>query len=490
MNKVKETLIQIYDKVIEEDKIYLVKLNGKYGVVDKDGNELIEPKYTALGDEFREGLLGTWGEGGLGFIDDNGKEIIPCQYHNTQDFSNGLAGVRRKGEKWGFINKQGEEVIPPTFDEVLNGFSEKGVAEVKLNKETFYIDKRGEKLVIQEMVKQKSLIKVLRSIYDYVESERNIYIVRIFGNDRVLDKKGNLVTKTIYDKTGCFEAGRMMVHNDDGYGYIDSHGKEVIRCQYSDYKEFKRNGLAGVCNKYGKWGFINKHGNEVIPFQYDWISTYLMGAGRCVAYVEQDGKGWYIDKHGNKLTRIGIRGQLYSYIALYEDGKFSYPEVSLYLNSIENIKVSVDGKRIVDNKVLECLDNNLVEISEKNIDFPVASEIIGIHRTTWNNEPDGYSCYLNIKGDFDPMKLRLCRSNFVFNNKEGSYSDTIPLLQEVYYDGTKLMLEKNEDIYWHGEYVSLPYLHKEINGGDTTCKLIWGSGIEIIKKNFPLLYEK
>ena len=88
------------------------------------------------------------------------------------------------------------------------------------------------------------------------------------------------------------------------------------------------------------------------------------------------------------------------------------------------------------------------------------------------------------------MKLRLCRSNFVFNNKEGSYSDTIPLLQEVYYDGTKLMLEKNEDIYWHGEYVSLPYLHKEINGGDTTCKLIWGSGIEIIKKNFPLLYEK
>ena len=59
MNKVKETLIQIYDKVIEEDKIYLVKLNGKYGVVDKDGNELIEPKYTALGDEFREGLLGT-----------------------------------------------------------------------------------------------------------------------------------------------------------------------------------------------------------------------------------------------------------------------------------------------------------------------------------------------------------------------------------------------------------------------------------------------
>ena len=66
----------------------------------------------------------------------------------------------------------------------------------------------------------------------------------------------------------------------------------------------------------------------------------------------------------------------------------------------------------------------------------------------------------------------------------------VKLAQNGYYDGTKLMLEKNEDIYWHGEYVSLPYLHKEINGGDTTCKLIWGSGIEIIKKNFPLLYEK
>ena len=43
MNKVKETLIQIYDKVIEEDKIYLVKLNGKYGVVDKTETNLSNP---------------------------------------------------------------------------------------------------------------------------------------------------------------------------------------------------------------------------------------------------------------------------------------------------------------------------------------------------------------------------------------------------------------------------------------------------------------
>lgn len=482
-DNLKQILKNQYDKVWKENNIYIVKLNDKYGVLDKNGNQLIEPKYDAMGDEFCEGMLPVWGEGGIGYIDENGNESIPCKYHSAMDFQNGLVGVCQEDKKWGFINKHGEVVISPMYDVILGGFSEKGVAEVKLNNETFFIDKQGKKLVITEMAKSKSLIKVLRSIYDYVSNEGKIYIVRRLWKYGIVDKKGNLITNTIYDEVDVeFSEGLMAVRSNEGYGYIDRNGKEVIHCQYSDCKEFKWHGLAGVCNKSGKWGFINKSGEEVIPFLYDRI-YYINVSEICIAYVEQNGKGWYIDKNGNRLTRISISGQLYSYIAVYEDGKISYlPKVALYLNSIDDIKVSVAGKRII--------IKDLCNAPEKNIEFPAVSEMIGVHRTTWNDEQDVFSCFLHIDGDFEPMKLQLYKGKFAFKNKAGSYSDTVPLLQEVYYDGIKLKLEKNEIVYYHGEHISLPYTHKEINGGNTSCKLIWGTGEEIIKKCFPLLHEQ
>lgn len=70
---------------------------------------------------FSEGLAGvSWGR--WGFINTEGEEVIPRRYDRVMPFSEGLAGVKKDG-KWGFINTQGEEVIPFQFDEVRS-FSE------------------------------------------------------------------------------------------------------------------------------------------------------------------------------------------------------------------------------------------------------------------------------------------------------------------------------------------------------------------------------
>ena len=57
-------------------------------------------------------MNGKWG-----FIDKDGVEIIPCKYNDVGDFSNGYASVQI-GSKWGFINKNGKEVIPCIYDEI------------------------------------------------------------------------------------------------------------------------------------------------------------------------------------------------------------------------------------------------------------------------------------------------------------------------------------------------------------------------------------
>ena len=99
---------------------------------------------------FREGLapvelFGLYDNGKWGFIDKEGKEVIPIKYDWVENFSEGLAPVKLLNGKWGYIDKEGKVVIPIKYDDAWP-FRE-GLALVKLNGKWSYIDKEG-KVVI------------------------------------------------------------------------------------------------------------------------------------------------------------------------------------------------------------------------------------------------------------------------------------------------------------------------------------------------------
>ena len=62
-----------------------------------------------------------------GYVDKNGKEVIPFSYDDAYSFSEGLALVK-KAIKWGYVDKNGKEVIPFSYDDACS-FSE-GLARV------------------------------------------------------------------------------------------------------------------------------------------------------------------------------------------------------------------------------------------------------------------------------------------------------------------------------------------------------------------------
>ena len=47
------------------------------------------------------------------------------------------------GDKWGYVNNKGEEVISPVYDGALE-FSDNGLAAVKSGDKWGYINKKGE----------------------------------------------------------------------------------------------------------------------------------------------------------------------------------------------------------------------------------------------------------------------------------------------------------------------------------------------------------
>src|SRR5215467_10217971 len=78
---------------------------------------------------FGQPFLVTMG-GKYGFMDANCRMVIPAQYSEAMEFSEGLAAVKID-EKWGYIDERGSVVIPPKFAGAW--FFSDGLASVKLN---------------------------------------------------------------------------------------------------------------------------------------------------------------------------------------------------------------------------------------------------------------------------------------------------------------------------------------------------------------------
>ena len=122
------------------DDLALVQREGKYGFIDKLGNEIVALKYDdAL--PFSENLAAVEQNEKFGFIDTTGKVVIDFLFNDAASFSAGLAKVENNG-KYGFIDKTGKIAIDLQYDYVFN-FSD-GVAKVKKDDLYFYINQKGE----------------------------------------------------------------------------------------------------------------------------------------------------------------------------------------------------------------------------------------------------------------------------------------------------------------------------------------------------------
>ena len=74
-------------------------------------------KYDKVGFFQEEGLARVELNGKYGFINEEGEEVIPLKYDNAGNFSEGLAEVKLNG-KWGLVNTKGEEVVPPEYTSI------------------------------------------------------------------------------------------------------------------------------------------------------------------------------------------------------------------------------------------------------------------------------------------------------------------------------------------------------------------------------------
>lgn len=332
-----------------------VRLNDKWGYIDKTGTEVIPCQYDGAND-FSEGLAAVELNGKYGYIDKSGTLVIPYKYDLVSEFSDGLASVKLN-EKWGFINKNatevapckyddyyptdlfsregfviiignkygatdknGKEVIPCKYDDIT-GFSQ-GLSAAKLNEKWGYIDANGKvvipfkydgaggffgELACVELGWEKFFIdkndkKVAPCPYTSIYPCDEVKISKVECNDKwgyIDTTNGKEIVPCKYEHTDYFSEGLGIVRLNGKYGYVDTNGTEVIPCKYDGTTGFY-GGLAKV-ELNGKYGYIDKNGIEVIPCQYD---KALYFSSRELTLVKLGEKHFYIDKKGNRRIII------------------------------------------------------------------------------------------------------------------------------------------------------------------------------------------
>ena len=142
----------------DNEKLHLLNLpteeivvrykNNLCGYRLKTSNKLItDIKYNECCSFNNDGLARVKLKGKYGCINKAGEEIIPVEYDNISIDSGDLIAASRNG-KWGYLNKLGEVAIPFIYDFVW-GFCGK-TSTVRLGGKNFKIDKLGNKIKLNK----------------------------------------------------------------------------------------------------------------------------------------------------------------------------------------------------------------------------------------------------------------------------------------------------------------------------------------------------
>jgi len=242
-----------------------VEVDGKWGYIDASGNYVIGPQYDSA-ESFSEGYARVEVGNGCGYIDTQGNLITETIYdYWAQPFCEGLAGVGFPTDDFemprnmGYIDTTGTIVIYPEYNSVSPFYN--GIAGVSTgpwhDRKCGFINSQGE-----------VIIPLIYEDAGWTFSEGTAPVCT-HGRWGFIDIEGNFVIQPHYEDAWNFSDGNASVCIDGKWGVIDSEGNLVVAPLY-DYALHFSHGLAAA-KKDGKIGFIDINGDTVIPFRYDYV---------------------------------------------------------------------------------------------------------------------------------------------------------------------------------------------------------------------------
>lgn len=356
-NKNKE-LFKEYDKVLPlenydenkniwyEDNVLLVEKDGKYGLINFNGNKILDTVYndiyTLKG--VKDSLI-TVKEEKLGLVNNSGQEVISnkyeeikslgkdtkkyivkengkygiydvldCKYQDIKVLNNNEVYCVKEDGKYKVINKS-EEVV---FTEKFNS--------IEMIKDNIIVYKNSDGYTAYNL---NTKTKLSKAYTELTYTSDNMFIVKVKNNYGIINMENETKVKTNYSNINYYEDVKIYeleeknvetnlilnsslkeiakgivndvdakkayikVWTEDGYKYYETTGKEK-----TSQEILTQNNLF-LSKQNNKYGFVDKAGNVVVDYIYD--DAKEQNEFGYIA-VKKDGLWGSLDKNGNIIS--------------------------------------------------------------------------------------------------------------------------------------------------------------------------------------------
>ena len=248
-------------------------------LIDKQGKSLVDlTRYQKVDtDKISAGLLPVMRNSHVGYLNMQGREVIPVMYDVLNDgqgwarpVSEGRIVVKQGGH-YGVIDTANRTIVP--FSAAISDIDDYrgGMARVRKNKAISWLDKEGniKNANTQSTNTQNAGVKKDNSKSNDGKSAKNSRV-----NDRTAASKSEVKPSARANSTQKNSASipinrftTLQPRQQDGrWGFVDDNNVTMITYSFDEVRPFSE-GLAGVRID-AEWGFINLGGELVIPFSF------------------------------------------------------------------------------------------------------------------------------------------------------------------------------------------------------------------------------
>lgn len=449
---------------VEQYNYFLLKQDGKTGVIDRNGNIVIDVKYDDIKIPNPQKDVFVCYSGENSQILNSQKEQILNNYQDVepiklQNIASNLMFEKsvlsyKENDKYGLVNFQGKKITKPIYDEISGLSYKEGELLVKQNDKYGVINIKGHKLIDIEYDKI--------AVDGYYTNDDGYkyagYIITTTTQEGYrygyINYNGKLILKPEYNELSRItdimdnENAYLLCAKNGQFG-VNKNEKEIVKNEYQSISYDKTNELL-VAEKSKKYGIASLDGKIIVPAQFlqiDVIGNYLYAKNEQGTIVyDNQGKETNMDTNisilntENEKYKIKIDNQNETkYGLITKEGKELIEEKYSYMEYLYNDYFIVSNENsklgVVDNKdaVKIPIENDSVQkVEGTDLIQAVVANTTKLYNKTMNNICEMENATVEVNSDY--IKI--------YNDKQIQYFSK---------DGKKL---KNTDTYPNNELFS------------------------------------
>lgn len=273
-----------------------VKKDGKYGMLNAMGEDILQPAYDEIRDcsgcDLKRQLLLIAKDNKYGIATKTGKIVIeptyesitPLTFKGQMKISSGTG----RDKKYGAIDSTGKVILEPVYSNLEHEY-----------KNDYITIKTGKSDAEMEGIADINGKIILQPIYsDITEPGQGLWMVTSNRKQGIMNRAGLTVMEPLYDRLIIYpDAPYILAENNNKYGIFNLQGKLIVPIEYLTLIPGQK-GFA--FNKDNKWGIMNVKGHVISMLDYDRVSA----AGGRYLLVWKDNKAGVIDTDGNMVIPV------------------------------------------------------------------------------------------------------------------------------------------------------------------------------------------